>query len=75
METKLVFEFKTVFGRELAYPVNEQAIKILKIIDRKKVKALNMDQIRSLEDMGFEIVKSVEGMPWIIQTNSGVKLE
>ena len=75
METKLVFEFKTVFGRELAYPINDQAIKILRVIDRKKVMSLNMDQIRALADMGFEIVKSDADKPWVIPNDSGVKLE
>jgi hypothetical protein len=64
MDTKLKFEFKKTYGRMLAYPLNDQAVKILKLVNRKDMKALNMDQIRALEDMGFEIIQATESKPW-----------
>lgn len=70
METKLKFEFKTTYGRMLAYPVNDQAVRLLKLINRKGMRALNMDQIRALEDMGFEIVQAMESKPWQDSNNS-----
>jgi len=54
MDNKLNFTIKTVYGRDLAYPQNKQAALICKVIGRK---SLNMEQVFTLKEMGFEIVQ------------------
>ena len=60
METKLNFTIKNVYGRDLAYPQNKQALLACKIVGRK---SLNMDQIQTLQAMGFEIIQVPMALP------------